>query len=131
ANLINFQFVDPEGDELVKIQQDYIKQFIFEFESHLSKSDFKTTGHYLQYIDASSFIDFMIVNEIGKNVDAYIFSTYLYKDKDSNDKRLHMGPLWDFNLAYGNVDYLNNSQYAPGWTYSDDYRMYWFRRLMQ
>ncbi|HYF66670.1 MAG TPA: CotH kinase family protein [Ohtaekwangia sp.] len=131
TNLINFQFVDPEGEELAKIQQDYIKQFIFDFESTLSKSDYKTTRQYLQYIDASSFIDFMIVSEIGKNVDAYIFSTYLYKDKDSNDKRLHMGPLWDFNLAYGNVDYQNNSQFAPGWTYNDEYRMYWFVRLMR
>ncbi len=53
-------------------------------------------------------IDFMLVNEIGKNVDGYIFSTYLYKEKDKQGQlgKLVMGPLWDFNLAFGNVDYL-------------------------
>ena len=41
-----------------------------------------------------------------------------------------MGPLWDFNLAFGNVDYNRNAQFAPGWMFNDDIRMYWFRRLM-
>jgi hypothetical protein len=75
----------------------------------------------------------MIVNEVGKNIDGYIFSTYLYKDKDRNgaEGKLVMGPLWDFNLAYGNVDYWENAQFAPGWMYNDQYRMFWFRRMME
>ena len=131
-NNINFQFHDPEGEELVNVQQQYIKNFIFQFESALSGSSFKdpSTG-YRKFIDVPSFIDFMIVNEIGKNVDAFVFSTYLHKDKDSNDGKLHMGPLWDFNLAYGNVDYNAGAQYAPGWMGDESYRMYWFRRLRQ
>jgi hypothetical protein len=97
----------------------------------LAAQDFTSrTDHYRNYIDVNSFVDFTISNEISKNVDGYIFSTYLYKAKDSDGGKLHMGPLWDFNLCYGNVDYLANSQFAPGWTYTDPYRMFWFRRLM-
>jgi hypothetical protein len=128
---INFHYLDPEGGELVAVQQNYIKNFIKQFGSALSSTNFATSGSYKEFIDVPSFIDFMLVNEIGKNVDAYQFSTYMHKDKNSKNSLLHMGPLWDFNLAYGNVNYRTNSQFAPGWIYNDDYRMYWFRRLMK
>jgi hypothetical protein len=129
---VKFQFHDPKGEDLLGVQQNYIKDYIVQFESALCGNDFKSaTKGYRKYIDIPSFIDFMIINEIGKNIDGYIFSTYLYKEKDSKGGKLHMGPLWDFNLAYGNVDYLVNSQFAPGWTLGDNYRMYWFRRLLQ
>ena len=130
-NIISFQYSDPEGDELVDAQRDYIRNFINQFESSLMSGTFTnaSTG-FKKYIDMPSFIDFMLVNEIGKNIDGYIFSTYMFKDKDSKGGKLHMGPLWDFNLAYGNVDYSQNAQFAPGWMWSDQYRMYWFRRMI-
>lgn len=129
---IFFQYYDPKEPELVSEQKSYIQEKIVKFESVLSSYGFSSrTNGYVKYIDVSSFIDFMLINEIGKNVDAYIFSTYLYKQKDSNGGKIVMGPLWDFNLAYGNVNYHQNSQYAPGWIYDDGYRIYWFRRLMQ
>lgn len=129
-NTIDFQYFDPKGGELLSVQQDYIKNYIFEFESALSGTDFDTPTGYANYIAEPTFIDFMMVNEVSKNVDSYIFSTYLYKDKNGKGRKLKMGPLWDFNLAFGNVDYHENSQFAPGWMYNDDYRIYWFRRLM-
>ena len=129
---IYFQYYDPKEPELAPEQKEYIKDKIEKFESVLSSYGFSSrTDGYVKYIDVPSFIDFMLINEVGKNVDAYIFSTYLYKKKDSNGGKIVMGPLWDFNLAYGNVDYHENSQYAPGWIYNDTYRVYWFRRLME
>jgi hypothetical protein len=89
---------------------------------------------YKAYLDIPAAVDFMLANEISKNVDAYIFSTYFYKEKDKADGtrgKLVMGPLWDFNLGYGNVNYHVNSQFSPGWMYNDDYRIWWYRRLMQ
>jgi len=47
----------------------------------------------------------VILNEVCKNVDGYRLSAFMYKDRDSRDGRLTMGPLWDFNLAFGNADY--------------------------
>ena len=128
---VRFQFFDPKGEDLLPEQQDYIKTFIYDFESVLSSSGYNNLDFgYGRFIGEKSFIDFMMINEVSKNVDAYVFSTYMYKDKDSNSGKLKMGPLWDFNLGFGNVDYHENSQFAPGWMYNDDYRMYWFRRLM-
>jgi hypothetical protein len=54
------------------------------------------------------------MSEISKNVDAYRLSAYMYKDKDSEDGRLTMGPIWDYNLAFGNADYYDGWDPA-GW----------------
>ena len=130
-NLTTYQYNEPEGPELVQIQKDYIQSYVYEFESSLSSADYRDPSKgYAAWIGEKSFVDFMLVNEVSKNVDAYIFSTYMFKEKDSNGGKLKMGPVWDFNLGFGNVDYHPNSQFAPGWMYDDGYRMYWFRRLM-
>ena len=131
-NIVTFQYYDPEGSELVDAQRNYIKSFMNDFESALASTSFSSAPlGFHKYIDIPSFVDFMLVNEIGKNIDGYIFSTYLYKEKNSDGGKLQMGPLWDFNLAFGNVNYQQNAQYAPGWMWNDQYRMYWFRRMIQ
>jgi hypothetical protein len=131
-NDITFQYFDPAGEELVAPQQTYIQNYLRTFQSALTSSSFtsNTTG-FKNYLDIPSAINFILVNEIGKNIDAFVFSTYLYKQKDSDGGKLHLGPLWDFNLAFGNVNYLENAQFAPGWMWPDQYRMFWFRRMMQ
>jgi hypothetical protein len=130
AATINFQYFDPKGEDLVSAQQTYIKDYILKVGSSLTSNNFKGADGYRKYIDVPAAIDFMISNEIGKNVDGYIFSTYMHKNKDSDGGKLVMGPLWDFNLCYGNVDYWANSQFAPGWMWNDSQRMFWFRRMM-
>jgi hypothetical protein len=131
-NDITFQYFDPAGEELVEAQRNYIRNYMRSFQNALTTATFtnNTTG-FKSFLDLPSTIDFMLVNEIGKNIDGFVFSTYLYKEKDSDGGKLHLGPLWDFNLAFGNVDYLANAQFAPGWMWNDQYRMFWFRRMMQ
>ena len=129
---IDFQYFDPEGEDLVAQQQQYIRNFINAVNSSISGTNFTNpeTG-YAAYLDVPSFIDNMLLSELGKNVDGFRFSTYMYKDKDSNGGKLVLGPLWDFNLAYGNVNYNDAVEQPAGdWLYND-YRMFWFPRLMQ
>lgn len=128
---IDFQYFDPKGEDLVTQQQAYIQGFISAVNSSINGAGFAnpTTG-YAKYIDVGSFIDNMLISELGKNVDGYRYSTYMYKNKDSKGGKLVLGPLWDFNLAYGNVDYNSAVQFASGgWLYND-FRMFWFPRLM-
>jgi hypothetical protein len=47
-------------------------------------------------------------------VDGYRLSTYLYKDRDSRDGRLCMGPVWDFDLAFGNDNWYDGD-IMEGW----------------
>ena len=59
-----------------------------------------STLGYRRFLNTSSFIDFMLVNEINRNVDAYRISTYFHKDRKDEDGKIHAGPAWDFDLAF-------------------------------
>jgi hypothetical protein len=106
---IYFHIDYPEPGSLQTQQAAYIQKFIDDFESTLySKSFTDPDQGYQAYIDVDSFIDFMIINEVSKNVDGYRLSTYLHKDKNSKGGKLHMGPIWDFNLGFGNANYCTS-----------------------
>ena len=119
-------------------QQAYIEAYIDSFETALIGPQFTHPQlGYAQYIDQRSFIDFMIVNEFGRNVDGYRLSTFLHKDKDSKGGKLAMGPLWDFDLAWHNADYCYGSEYT-GWAYDFNYDCpggkmvpFWWWRLQE
>jgi len=68
----------------------------------------------MKYISENSFIDFFILNELCKNVDAFRLSFFLYKDKLSKGGKLNAGPIWDYNLAFGNANYFDASL-IQGW----------------
>ena len=105
-------FQDPE--EPVPAQEEYIKGYIDEFEAVLQSSDFANpvTG-YAAYIDVDSFVRWYLVNEIFRNLDAQMWSScWMYKPRGG---KLHMGPLWDFDIAAGNIDYGFAYQTAGWW----------------
>jgi hypothetical protein len=105
---IFFQYDYPKFDQITLEQKAYIKKYIRDFETVLNSSSFADpVNGYQKYIDMNSFIDFLIVNEVSKNIDGYRLSSYLYKDKSSNGGKLVMGPVWDFNLAFGNANYCD------------------------
>lgn len=106
----------PKPDEIVQQQKDYIQNKIFQFETmmNLGSNISDTSTGYPKYLDVNSFVDFILVNEMAKNVDGYRLSTYLYKDRDSRNTRIFAGPVWDFNLAFGNADYYNGWM-TNGW----------------
>ena len=57
---------------------------------------------YLDYVDIDCFAKRYLAEEISKNYDGGVSSTYFYKDIDANDKRLHMAPGWDYDMCLGN-----------------------------
>ena len=98
-----YQYHYPKPDEIAPEQQVYIINYIDDFEQVMNSENYmNTTSGYPSIIHWDSFVDFLIMQEITKNVDGYRLSSYLYKDIDSNDGRLVAGPIWDFNLGFGN-----------------------------
>lgn len=64
---------------------------------------------YRKYIDLDSFVDWYLINEITRNNDAVFWSScYMHVAPGG---KLKMGPLWDFDLAFGN--YEANNSYIP------------------
>ena len=127
-----YQYEYPGWDEINTIQAGYIQEYVRKFESALYNREFDPQNGYQQYIDIGSFIDYFIINEIGKNVDAYRLSTFLYKDKN---EKLNLGPVWDFNLAFGNANYYDAWETFGLQIYTDLgddewQNPFWWRRFM-
>ncbi len=136
-NNIEISYEDPEWEELVQVQRDYIKNYITDFEYALHDEDFDDMENsYRAYIDMLSFVDYFIINELSKNVDGYRLSTFFYKDRDSRGGKLCMGPLWDYNLAFGNADYYECGL-TTGWLVNsispDDWFQipFWWEKLRE
>lgn len=137
SNSINFKLHYPKDNEELIVQANYIRNYVTDFENSLNDSTFTDTLlGYRNYIDVPSFIDFFIMNEVSRNVDGFRLSTYFYKDKDSKGGKLNLGPLWDFNLAFGNADYCEGSE-TTGWAIDfnsvcgDGYVIpFWWEKLM-
>jgi hypothetical protein len=105
---------------------DLIKDYINNFEAALFGVDFKDAQvGYQAYIDVSSFIDWYLVQEIAKSVDAKYYSSIYFNYVPGN--KIKMGPLWDFDLSFGNVDYAD-SQYTNGFWVKENP---WYKRLFE
>lgn len=131
-----FQFEYPKEDSILPVQQAYIHSFVDSFENVMSAGNFANplTG-YPHFINDTSFIDFFLITELAKNVDGYRLSSYLYKNKNSSDPLLHAGPMWDFDIAWGNADYYGGSL-TSGWQYLFNYSgdpfqvPFWWNKLL-
>jgi hypothetical protein len=96
----NFVHEHPKPTTVQPEQNEYIKgQFESLQEKVTAPSDSSITNGYPSVIDIPSFVDFMLLNEFASNADAYEFSTFFHKDRNG---KLRAGPIWDFNLTYGN-----------------------------
>ncbi len=131
----------PKPENITEAQKTYIQDFMYDLETSLKSPLYQnpTTG-YQKYLNRASFIDFMLVNEIGRNVDGYRISSYFYKDRDTLGQfsHLHAGPAWDFNIAFGNANYCQ-AELTSGWAWGfnsvcpDDNWVipFWWDRLRQ
>lgn len=80
----------------------YVSRFLAEADSALFSDGFADPGTgWRKYLDEDSFADWFLVNEISKNGDAYFsYSCFMTLRRGG---KLCMGPLWDFDLAFGNT----------------------------
>ena len=132
---VNFLYEYPKADDVSDEQKKYIQDYIHLFETALISEGFKSIENgYRQFIDLDSFIDFFILNEFSKNPDGFRLSTYLHKEKGG---KLKMGPIWDFNLAFGNVNYCDGDS-PYGWAHrfndicsGDNWQVpFWWNRFL-
>lgn len=134
----DYRIVYPNEDNIRPEQIQYIRGHVQAFERMMDSPTFNDPKEgYTKWIDVPSFIDMVLINELSKNVDGYRLSAYFYKDNDANDAKIHAGPLWDYNLAFGNANYCNGEQ-VSGWAYDfnkvcpQDYWVihFWWEKLV-
>lgn len=102
---------EPEG-ELREAMLAYLEGWVNDIHDCIMNG----SGDYLDYVDTTTWIDFIILQEVSKNPDGnFKTSCWLYKDRD--DDHMYMTAPWDFDFAYGLVDWNNAS---PGHNDVDD-----------
>jgi hypothetical protein len=100
--------IDPDfsPDPQVPEQTSYISNYVNTAETALFASNFTDPNQgWRAYFDEASAVNFYIVNDVMGNVDggAFVSSDYLYKDR--TNPLIYMGPVWDFDVSSGNVNY--------------------------
>lgn len=122
-----YAYHSPDYDQLAPEQKVYIRNWMSSFEAAMNQSSYAST--YDTYIDVESFIDYFLINELTKHIDAFKLSFYMYKKKNSEGGKLYMGPIWDFNLGYGNFDF-GCSPDPDGWIYECTSRAFWLDKIL-
>ena len=122
---------EPKPREITTGQLAWLKGYLNQMEKALYASTWKTatgTNHYSYYLDVDSFVDYQWIVEFAKQIDGYRLSNYMSKDRNGKVK---MEPIWDWNLSFGNADYLDGWK-TNGWYYAliGDNEHIWLRRLM-
>ena len=118
---VSWVLVYPRPEDVADEQLNYIKGFIYDFESTMNGPNYldPETG-YRSIVDIESFVDFFLIGELFRDADSFRSSMYFNKDKDSNDPKLKLGPLWDFNYSMGNYDVCGCAS-SSGWAYRFNY----------
>ncbi len=101
--------IDTPGDgDIVPAQYDYISTYVQDAENVLYGPDYADpVSGYSAWLDPESYAQYYLANELMKNQDARDWSSiWMYKDRGGLLKR---GPLWDFDIAAGNINYSTNS----------------------
>ncbi len=100
---------------------EYIYDYMDQTEKAIKSQKYSEAS---KYLDMEAMAKWYIVEELAMNTDSKLHcSCYMYKDAGG---KLKMGPVWDFDLGFGNGKYANETHANS--TYLDTSR--WFADLM-
>ena len=107
---LNFVIKDPDVEK-GSPEYLYAEEYINNCEKDLQVPD---SEKYMEYIDLESMVDWYLNSELTRNPDATFFlSVYMNIGADG---KLYMGPLWDYDLAFGNQVYDDDNGNDNGYT---------------
>jgi len=115
AGLVKFVLVKgPEYNTLTSEQFAYIKDYL----TAANEAVIAGKG-YEKYLDIPTLVDWLIMIELSNNTDcSWRRSTYLVKNPG---EKIKFGPVWDFDLAFGNFSKDDQSYESWASTTEDDY----------
>ncbi len=100
----NFTFKYP--DEPSSEELEYINEYMNKFEKALFEKEWSDSETGLSnYIDMDSFAKWFLIQSINYNLDT---NYYFWKEDNTEDTKLKMGPIWDFEWTLG-----SGWQYGP------------------
>lgn len=97
-------------------QLSYINDFVQCVENALLSPDgidAQSGKYYTELIDIESFARKYLLEEVTANYDGGVTSSYFYKDIDAVSDKLYAGPIWDYDVTWGNspayLGYISSS----------------------
>jgi len=108
----------PKPEDVTPQQDSYIHSVFTSLETTTVANNTDLANGYPSVIDVPTFVDFMLINELASNADAYQISTFFHKDRGG---KLRAGPVWDMNLTFGNdlFDLGFDRSHTDVWQFSD------------
>lgn len=95
----------------------YINEYVQNVENAILSpdgTDVNTGKYYTDLIDLDSFVRKYLLEEVTANYDGGVASSYFYKDIDSISDKLYAGPVWDYDVTWGNAPaYLGHISSSP------------------
>lgn len=120
-NGVKFSIRSPEAKKYVYVSWHKILQ---SFEDKIYSGLDWTDSELGKYLDLDSFVDWFLINDFSKNHDArFQASCFMYYNSVS--QKLHMGPAWDFDLAFGNIAWDNCEETDGFWVCTNG----WYEQL--
>lgn len=130
-----FAFITTKGvyitlkdpDEVSEEMQNHVRGIVQNAEDVLYSADFADPQNgWRKYFDEESAIDWYIIHVFAPNPDLNYASIYRYFDPE--DQKIHFGPIWDFDLGFGNRS-ANGS--IPKWEQTSGwYDNTWIKRML-
>ena len=114
---------EVDGSGITSAQINWISNYVNQADTTLFSSNFADpTNGWRKYIDEKSVVDFYLMQELTKNLDANLYtSVYMYKTRDkvvngvTVPGKLFFGPVWDFDTSMGDALYPGNQGTPTGW----------------
>jgi hypothetical protein len=99
---------DPKREDLSTQEAGYIRRVVQGFERDLYRG---SRAAWRSRLHVAAAVDYILLEELFRNPDAFQASTYMVKGAGS---KLKLGPVWDFDIGMGNSTRANASSTA-GW----------------
>ncbi|HEY0706993.1 MAG TPA: CotH kinase family protein [Polyangia bacterium] len=99
----------PDKDDITPEQRAYIVKATKDWEQGLINGD-----DWRKSLEPKSWMDYFVLTELSNNTDAFFRSWYIHKQSMANGGKWGAGPVWDYDIAFGNINYnkrycVNNS----------------------
>jgi hypothetical protein len=123
-----WSFKNPDAEDITAQEVEYIRRYIDDFERALASSSFSDPeSGFKRYIDLYSFARWFVFQQIIANVDT---NFYLFKDDASDDSKLTMGPVWDFEWTTG-IGWYEGPRPRPADYWVLNGSIFYFDRMLQ
>ena len=94
----NYRIRFPSENNQTQQHVEYVKDYLYAVSNAIRARDWLAIT---MLIDVPSFVDFYIIQEFTKDVDVAFSSKFMQIRSTDSERRLYLGPVWDFDLSLG------------------------------